>query len=132
MTDIVNGLLLRKGEVLMARRCAGRRLYPDTWSFPGGHVEEGETLEQALTRELLEEVGITPKSPRLMMALDEHPKEGGYRARFHLFSVEDWDGTPANLGGEHSELRWVQLTKASALPDLALLSYRDVFVSLLE
>ena len=50
MVDIVNGLLLRDNQVRSANR-----LYPITWSFPGGNAEVGETLEQALTRELSEE-----------------------------------------------------------------------------
>ena len=71
MVDIVNGLLLRDRQVLMARRSANRRLSPNTWSFPGGHVEEGETLEQALTRELSEEIGVSPKTARLLTMLNE-------------------------------------------------------------
>src|SRR5437667_5927330 len=55
MTDIVNGLLLRNGAVLLARRSAGRQAYPNRWSFPGGHVEAGESLDDALIRELREE-----------------------------------------------------------------------------
>jgi len=58
MTDIVNGLLVRDGLVLMARRSRHRRSYSDTWSFPGGHVEPGETFDEALVRELHEELGI--------------------------------------------------------------------------
>src|SRR5436309_1462601 len=62
MTDIVNGLLLRNGTVLLARRSAGRQAYPNRWSFPGGHVEAGESLDDALIRELREEIGVTPLS----------------------------------------------------------------------
>ena len=132
MVDIVNGLLLRDGQVLMARRCASRRLYPNTWSFPGGHVEEGETIEQALTRELLEEIGVTPKSSTLVMQLDGPPEHGEPPGTFHLFAVLKWKGEPANWGDEHSELRWVPISDASELPDLALASYREVFASLIE
>ena len=46
------------------RRSAARKAYPGLWSFPGGHVEEGEGLEQALHRELREEVGIAPTAYR--------------------------------------------------------------------
>ncbi|MVO16803.1 NUDIX domain-containing protein [Parasedimentitalea huanghaiensis] len=131
MVDIVNGLLVRNGQVLMARRCANRRLYPNTWSFPGGHVETGETLKQALQRELLEEIGIAPRSVMLLTRLYDRPQQDGTDVTFHLFIVEEWDKDPANLGDEHSELRWVQISLAAVLPDLAMASYRDVFTSLL-
>lgn len=131
MVDIVNGLLVRNGQVLMARRCANRRLYPNTWSFPGGHVETGETLEQALQRELFEEIGIVPKSVRLLTRLYDRQQSDGTDVTFHLFTVEEWDREPANLGDEHSELRWVPFSFAAALPDLALAPYQDVFASLM-
>ena len=57
MKDIVKAILLRGSNVLLARRSSGPRNYPDRWSFPGGHVETGEALDDALVRELQEEIG---------------------------------------------------------------------------
>ena len=62
MPDIVNAVLLKRRNVLLARRSPTRRAYADRWSFPGGHVETGENLEQALRRELREEIGVAPLS----------------------------------------------------------------------
>lgn len=131
MVDIVNGLLLRNDQVLMARRCANRRLYPGKWSFPGGHVEEGETLEQALTRELIEELGVLVNSAWYLSKLETSSGDGQEDVLFHFFVIADWDGDPANLGTEHSELRWVPLVEARAMPNLALQSYRQVFARLM-
>lgn len=132
MTDIVNGLLLRNDRVLMARRSAKRRLYPNTWSFPGGHVEAGETFEQALIRELVEELGVLVKDARLLTRL-EVPSDGAQSCRFfHLYGIEDWGGEPTNLGNEHSEILWVPLVEAFLLPNLALQSYKQVFNSLIN
>lgn len=131
MATIVNGILLRGGKVLMARRTPTRQAYPDTWSFPGGHVEAGETLIAALHRELLEEIGVNVTS-----AIHEHqvedPSAGPLpAATFHFFVVHAWDGEPRNLGNEHSALRWVDLRDAVRLPDLALTCYPGLFAGLL-
>jgi len=46
--------------VLLGRRAANREFYPDVWDVLGGHLEPGETSEQALVRELREEISVTP------------------------------------------------------------------------
>src|SRR5436190_8776587 len=60
MRNIVNALFVRDGAVLLVRRSPHRSTYPGFWSFPGGHVEPGESLAEALVREVREEVGVVP------------------------------------------------------------------------
>jgi 8-oxo-dGTP diphosphatase len=90
------------GEVLIALR-------PDhvhqggLWEFPGGKVEPVETVEQALTRELLEEVGITVQAARPFMRL--HHDYGDKRVLLDIWRVCRFTGTPH--GREGQPLRWV-------------------------
>lgn len=130
MVEIVNGLLLRDRQVLMARRSATRRNYPNTWSFPGGHVKEGEAIEFALTRELSEEIGVVVKSLRLLQSVDVPQADHENPVTFHFFAIDKWESHPSNLGDEHSELRWVHLEDAAKIPDLALASYIDLLGTL--
>jgi mutator protein MutT len=122
--DIVNAVLLRDGCVLLARRSAARRAYPGLWSFPGGHVEPGEDFEQALHRELAEEVGIVPAQYRPLVPIAD-PHAGG--TTYRMFAVTAWRGEPSILDDEHSELRWFPLDAATALDELALGAYRRLF-----
>lgn len=123
MRQIVKGLLLRDTQVLMVRRSPHRQNYPNSWSFPGGHVEPGETRQAALARELREEIGVTaPRAIHLTDMLDQ-----GEKVTFSLYLVTDWIGTPRNLGDEHDALRWFDLHDAAVLPDLTFDAYRDVF-----
>jgi 8-oxo-dGTP diphosphatase len=125
--DIVNAIMLREQRVLLAKRSAARRSYPGLWSFPGGHVEQGEDLDRALHRELGEEIGVVPVRYRALATLpDPHTPSVTY----HPFAVTEWRGEPRILDDEHSELAWFDLEDAIRLPGLALDSYRPMFATL--
>lgn len=62
MTHVVAGILENNGRILICRRRADQP-HPLKWEFPGGKVEPGESPEQALMRELLEELGIESATP---------------------------------------------------------------------
>lgn len=57
MTTVVGGLIERAGRILIGQR-SPEQAHPGKWEFPGGKVEPGETLEDALRRELAEELAI--------------------------------------------------------------------------
>lgn len=72
------------------------------WEFPGGKMEQGETPEQALIRELLEETGIRVQRAELL-ATSQH-RFADRDMAFFFFLVEDWQGTP--YGKEGQPVRW--------------------------
>lgn len=78
------------------------------WEFPGGKVEAGESPETALSRELFEEVGITPTVAEPLITLA--PVDDG--PRLHIWRVTAWDGEVTSREGQ--PLRWVT---AGELPD---------------
>src|SRR5438067_11946248 len=99
----VGVLLQRGGRILLGKRSATRAFYPDVWDVPGGHVEPGETVEQALARELHEEIGVTP-AVWTPLGSFEAPAGSGGTLTLHLFVVTAWQGTPRNLlPEEHAE-----------------------------
>lgn len=125
MPIIVNGLLRRKGEVLLAHRSPQRRTYPDTWSFPGGHVEPGETLDDALKRELIEEIGVTATHWSPVTRFTDGD------VTFHIFTVTAWRGTPQLIGDEHIALRWMPPADAAAMPGLTFQVYARIMRDLI-
>ena len=129
MRNIVNAMLLKQGSVLLARRSPHRKVYPGLWSFPGGHVEAGETLEQALIREASEEVNVALVTYSVV-ALIADPNTTAEPITYYMYAVKEWSGEPNIIDDEHTELRWFALEEAKELPDLALEDYRPLFDSL--
>jgi 8-oxo-dGTP diphosphatase len=55
---VVCGILIWNDKVLIGKRLSSNTIYPNKWEFPGGKVEEGETIDEALIREFKEELDI--------------------------------------------------------------------------
>ena len=126
-------LPIRGGRVLLGLRASHRRNRPSCWDTIGGHVEPGETADQALIRELQEEIGITPTTFAHFTTIETTESDGVSPALWHLFSVTGWDGgDPTIANDEHSEIRWFAFADASALSPLASEAYRPVFARLAE
>ena len=124
--DCACGLIMDQGKVLLGLRASGNNLYPGVWDIFGGHVDGAESLEQTLSRELGEELGIQPINPVYMTTLPEpNPAMNGDR-RYHVYKVTAWSGgAPRMRGDEHVEIRWFAPTDAVSLA-LALPDYRDL------
>ena len=132
--SIAAGLLCCEGRLLLGKRSARRRAYPGVWDLPGGHVETGETIEQALVRELHEELGITAREWREVAVLHAPAMadESANVLCVHVFLVTAWDGEPGNLlPDEHEALAWVTVDDATKLM-LAHADYPALFREVLE
>ncbi|MEP3639297.1 MAG: (deoxy)nucleoside triphosphate pyrophosphohydrolase [Paracoccaceae bacterium] len=92
------------GRVLLAQRPAGKSM-AGLWEFPGGKVEQGETPEEALIRELNEELGIdTWESCLAPLTFASHSYED-FHLLMPLFACRKWQGTP--IACEQQTLKWV-------------------------
>ncbi|KAK9820448.1 hypothetical protein WJX72_010469 [[Myrmecia] bisecta] len=103
---VAAALLDDQGKVLLAQRPAGKKL-AGLWEFPGGKVEDGETPEQALARELKEELNIEVELRHLKpltFASVAYPDQG-YTLLMPLYVCWHWSGSPQGLEGQ--QLSWV-------------------------
>lgn len=102
------------GEILVALR-PSHKLQGGLWEFPGGKIEPEETAEEALKRELLEEVGITVTSFSPLVQCEHHYQH--HHVTLEVFYIQEFEGTA--LGHEGQVIDWVTLEKLRHLPLLS-------------
>ena len=111
---VVGGAILRENdgvvEVLAAKRGPGRAM-SGYWEFPGGKVEDGETEEEALSRELLEELDITV-SVRSHIDMSVHSYDFG-DISLSVYACIIASGEPT--ASEHQSLEWVPVSELAEL-----------------
>ena len=89
-TEVAVGILVRTdGALLLTSRPPGK-VYAGYWEFPGGKLEVGESVEQALRRELQEEIGITIDAASVWKVTEyDYPHA---LVRLHWCRVTQWSG----------------------------------------
>ena len=112
--EVAVGVLIDPtGRFLLTSRPEGK-VYAGYWEFPGGKLEPGETVEQALRRELHEELGITigAVQPWQVELVDyEHA-----RVRLHFCKVFAWDGALVMREGQTHAWQSLPVDVAPVLP----------------
>ena len=102
VVEVAAGLIYREGRYLIAQRKSGAHL-AGFWEFPGGKREPGETLEECLRRELLEEIGIHIDVPiPFQIILHEYAEK---TVELHFFRCRIEAGQAAAI--DCAEIRWV-------------------------
>lgn len=126
----VGVLVISEGNVLSGIRADGfcRGLV----SGPGGHVEDGETYEQAAIRESLEEFGIMPKDLTLIGYGPYEPDTGLKPA---IFLATEWEGDLQSLDGEMTEIQFRSLSELNEMGKMLFQPFKDsidLLMSVLE
>lgn len=110
VVDVAVGVLIASdGRFLLTSRPPGK-VYAGYWEFPGGKLEAGETVEQALRRELQEEIGVTiAAAHRWKETLVDYPHG---LVRLHFCKVYEWTGELQMHEGQ--QFGWQRLPVACA------------------
>jgi 8-oxo-dGTP diphosphatase len=125
----VGGVLIRDGKVLLIRR--GKPPLYGRWVVPGGTVELGESLEQALVREMREETGLEVAPLEVLTVFDRIERDGD-RVLYHYVIVDylcRWLGGEARAASDALEAAWAALDDLPRydLPQKALDVVQEAF-----
>lgn len=101
--------LIHQGDRLLLQN--RRKKDWDGWTLPGGHIEKGESIVDAVVREMQEETGLTIHSPKLC-GIKQFPIENG-RYLVFLFRTESFSGEVRS--SDEGEMRWISRSELSDL-----------------
>ena len=123
----VGGVVVRDGRVLLVRR--GKEPLYGRWTVPGGTVELGETLEEALVREMEEETCLRVEPVEVLTVFDRIERDGG-RVAYHYVIVDylcRWRSGEARAAADALEVAWASGAELAGydLPPKALEVVRD-------
>ncbi|KZN58203.1 hypothetical protein N473_05525 [Pseudoalteromonas luteoviolacea CPMOR-1] len=110
VVNVAVGVIVKEDQYFVCKR-SDEQHQGGLWEFPGGKVEKNESVEQALVRELAEEIGIEVKSSSHLLTI-EHDY-GDKAVRLVVHTVADFTGEARGLEGQPSQ--WVDLEKLKEL-----------------
>lgn len=108
---VVTGLIRKGSKILVGQRPLGHTL-AGQWEFPGGKIERNESPEEALIRELREELGIDAEVGDLKLSCTHTFGDTGIVILF--FEVLFWKGEPKAV--HHMDLKWIEPEEMQTLP----------------
>ena len=98
MLTVAVGILIDDGGRVLITRREKSAHQGGLWEFPGGKVEPGETIAEALSRELQEELGVSVEAAEPFMVIDHD--YGDKQVRLDVYHVTRWQGEAKGLEGQ--------------------------------
>jgi len=100
----VDGVILKENKILLVKRAIPP--FSDYWSLPGGHVKYGETVEEAIKREMKEELGMEFKIKKLVGVYSDPKRDPRYHSTAVIFLLAKVDGKEIHLNFEGSKYKY--------------------------
>ena len=107
---VVGGLIVKKNKILICQRSSDNE-HPLKWEFPGGKVKKNEKPQQALKRELNEEVKITIEHPIYLCDYMFEYQDLGKKVSLFFFLINEYSGEISNT--VHNQLKWIEIKQLS-------------------
>lgn len=110
-----HSIIIKDNQFLITKRRQTAKFGPNCWDTPGGKLDIGEQPEQGLSREILEETGLTVTVDKPVIVHSKMVLEKDKQLIYLIFLCH-YVGGQVKLSDEHTEYRWVNREEALKLP----------------
>ena len=107
---VVGGVIVKKNKILICQRSSNNE-HPLKWEFPGGKAKKKERPQQALKRELNEELKITIEHPIYLCDYMFEYQDLGKKVSLFFFLINEYSGEISNT--VHNQLKWIEIKQLS-------------------
>ena len=107
---VVGGLIVKKNKILICQRSSDNE-HPLKWEFPGGKVKKQEEPQQALKREINEELKITIDYPIYLCDYMFEYQDLGKKVKLFFFLINEYSGKISKT--VHNQLKWIEIKQLS-------------------
>ena len=108
---ILTGIIKDKDQLLIVRRSLDDTSYPGSWEFPGGHLDDNETIKEGLKRELFEEIGFDMDFEPIITNYTDELKVKNNETKLSIeidFIINvNKEEVEIKLSNEHIDFKWV-------------------------
>lgn len=102
------GCIARDGRIFICKRSKTKKMFPDRYELVGGHIDQGEQPEEALVREIKEEIDLDVIVGAPVYVFTEQVGEKFYMEAVYLCSLKNPTDEPTLNPAEHSESHWIR------------------------
>ena len=111
-------IIIKNEKVLLEKRKDTEDNYAGLYALPGGHMKEQETPEQALVREIKEELNIEITKYKKLLPVPDIDPTSGKEYIHHTFLIQEWKGEIKETK-EQEKLVWANLNEIHILPNIS-------------
>jgi len=110
----------KAGKYLILKRGDHEIAYPGKYTFPGGKMENNDTVEETLIRETLEEAGLVLKPGKILLKDKSFTRPDGQTAKVFSYLCEVENETPVKISSDFTDYKWVTLEELRKLPHVGI------------
>lgn len=109
-----------EGKYLVLKRHEKEIAYPGMYTFPGGKVEDNDTVEETLAKEVAEEAGLKLKPGKILLKDKSFVRPDGQTAKSFSYLCEVEDSKNVKIEGDFTDYKWVNLEDLKNLPHVGI------------
>ncbi len=97
----------KEGKYLVLKRSEWEKAYPGMYTFPGGKVEDNDSIEETLEREVLEETGLVLKTRKILLKDKSFTRPDNQTVKVFSYLCDVEKDGPVIISDEHTDYKWV-------------------------